>query len=418
MVLFLSTIEYSQHKTILTPFNVASWPFVLIIIYINTAGVHFSHYFPVTPKSQLFILLNLIAFFLAGQFVWFILKTRLNEKPANTIPIHVKKFKIFYITLLLIAISAGMIQVLLLLKSRDISFLGKHDFNVGYGAGPLAHLRMLGFPAFILLSIYSSWRRNFFIKLFTFIFLLFILISQVKYHAIIMLLSTSYLWFLNKNMKKPPFRKLIAVILMVFLLFYLSYLIGITAAGRIDDAADKIVFLTKHLELYLVAGPIALNSYLKKENAFIWGFSEALFNVPINVMKAFLGERDYIQIHYTQPYVMVGNIQQANVGTIFSVLYYSLGYGGSLTYMFILGLLVYFLMNRAIVKRGVASLLLLSWLLAVLTVSFFGYHFHLLLIWEVAFLLIVLPNTAEYVARFLAFIKRHKMTVPRLYHRQ
>jgi hypothetical protein len=67
-ILLLTVHEKNRLNTLVTPFTVTAWPFVVIAILVNYFLIYLG-YKPVTMRVQLFILLNLIILWVVGYLI-------------------------------------------------------------------------------------------------------------------------------------------------------------------------------------------------------------------------------------------------------------------------------------------------------------------------------------------------------------
>ena len=148
-------------------------------------------------------------------------------------------------------------------------------------------------------------------------------------------------------------------------------------------------FLVRNYEHYILSSPIALGVYLSNCTQ-IFKPSD-LLAVPLNIYNWLAGVERISKILWTQPFVDISKTVTANVGTMFGTLYLALGYWGSVLLSLILGFISYLLYFIAFISKKVGWVLLNSWMLAVLSLSFFGIQFHLLAVWEVAFYALLIP---------------------------
>jgi oligosaccharide repeat unit polymerase len=165
--------------------------------------------------------------------------------------------------------------------------------------------------------------------------------------------------------------------------------VAISARYGISVAIRLLPDLISHLEHYIVAGPIALGEYLSNYTQ-IFKLSD-LLTVPLNIYNWLSGVGGISKVLWTQPYLDISQTATVNVGTMFGTLYLAVGYWGSVLFSLILGFVSYLLYFIAFRSKKVGWVLLNSWMLAVLSLSFFGIQFHLLAVWEVAFYSLLIP---------------------------
>jgi len=385
VIFILSLIEYKEYRSILTPFNVLVWPYLLIALYVNLFAIR-GGYFPVTAKSIFFVGLNAIVFWLVGQNIWLCIRSKKYTRDFS------ERFKIFIVKnrnpllfILWIAILASAIQFFQIVAKIGIREIGGEVFDIMYSRGILGHLALLGYPSFMLLSLSCFVIRDKIVGL-SILFMSFaILVSQVKYHLILPVVAIFYFAVLSKIIKKSVIKHLSVTIIIVMAIYFLSYFIGFSTTSGYMHTLETFNFLIEHAKLYLIGGPIALGVVLDRyEYSLPW---KAMFQVPINIYRWLGGSHNlYRTSKSAVDYISVGDKKMTNVGTMFKVVYMCIGFQGSILFMVVLGILVYVIYNLALKRKTILLILLSSWLLSILTFcGFFGYYFNLLLIFEVSF---------------------------------
>jgi len=147
--------------------------------------------------------------------------------------------------------------------------------------------------------------------------------------------------------------------------------------------------LVRNYEHYILSSPIALGVYLSNCTQ-IFKLSD-LLAVPLNIYNWLAGVGRISKILWTQPFVDISKTVTANVGTMFGTLYLAVGYWGSVFLSPIIGIFSYTFYLLVVKSQKVGLILLSSWILSVLSLSFFGIQFHLLAVWEVAFYSLLIP---------------------------
>lgn len=387
MMVALSFIEYRKYNTILTPFIVLAIPYTIIIIYINVFGWH-RNYFPVTLSSLWFAFMNIFVFWLAGQAIWSLNHGNFDLFNHRLLEAYVKKNRKWLLILVGIGIIAGIASFLHAVTQLGFNAMGTEVFQLKYRSGILGHAVLFAYPSFILLG--AHWLRN---KsklelVFLLLMIIIILVTQVKYRIILLLLPTFYLAVFSKTIKKLTIKNIGAFVIAVFLIFITVYFIGFCVTLGFDRAIKLMQFTIFAFEDYVVAGPITLGSFLKLPEHSLP--ANIIYTVPINIYNFMAGSANYVNpiIKYFQPISSDFAIPN-NTGTMFAPLYLCLGQWGALIFMTVLGLCSHLLYNLAFKQNSIVLIFLSSHLLAMLTVSFFGYHFHLLSLWEIAVAMIL-----------------------------
>ncbi|MGC9101150.1 MAG: DUF6337 family protein [Caldisericum sp.] len=386
----LMFFEYQEYKTLFTPFGVILIPIALISLYVNLIGVQ-RGFKPVTSDSLIFLSLNLFVIWLAGQLIFFAnFKKFIIKKDFENVKGFVQKNAKTLLIIMWVAIFGGFFRLFSFVRQYGVNMVGTKTFEAAYGKGIFAHLTILGYPSFILLT--SLFPKNLNKKVLFISILLMgfvLLVSGVKYHLILPVISIFLIYsFIGHERKILP-RRIIFLGFLLVTIFLGSYLVAFSARYGISVVTRVLLYLISHLEDYILAGPIALGVYLSNYNQIFKTID--LFTVPLNIYNWLSGVKDISKVLWTQPFVDISQTKTANVGTMFGTLYLAVGYWGSVFFSLILGFISYLLYFIAFRSKKVVWMLLNSWMLAVLSLSFFGFHFHLILVWEVAFYSLLIP---------------------------
>lgn len=388
---FLMYIDYKEYKSIFTPFTVIAFPIVILSLYIESVG-NLRGYYGITLDSYIFLILNFIFIWLPGQMFFLATFGKLKFKNEfNNVKIFIQKNVTILLFILWTAIFAGILGLFSFIHQYGFNLITSKVFKETYGRGILGHLVNLGYPSFILLAshIPSGINRKIVI---TSIFLMAIVIfvSQTKYHLIIPLITIFILRSFITKKKAIVYKNLVLGGILIFLIFTGTYFFIFTVAYGYDEAISSLGFILRHFEHYMISGLIALGRYLSNYGQ-IFDIKD-LFIVPINIYRWMSGIKEYNTTLWTQPFVPISSFGLVtNVGTMFSTIYLALGYWGTLFFSLIIGIISYAIYFITLRTKKVGVMVLNSWLLGTLSVSFFGYHFYLLLIWEVAFYSLVIP---------------------------
>jgi oligosaccharide repeat unit polymerase len=389
-LIVLMFFEYQEYKTLFTPFGVILIPIALISLYVNLIGVQ-RGFKAVTSDSLIFLSLNLFAIWLAGQLIFFANFKKFNiTKDFENVKGFVQKNAKTLLIIMWVAIFGGFFRLFSFVRQYGVNMFGTKIFEEAYGRGVFAHLTLLGYPSFILLT--SLFPKNLNKKvLFTSILLMgfVLLVSGVKYQLILPVISIFLIYFFIGHKRKILYFRIILLGFVLLVIFFGSYLFTFSVRSGISVVASVWPFLIRHFEDYLLAGPIALGGYLSNYKQ-IFSFKD-LFTVPLNIYKWLAGMGNFSTVLWTQLYVDISQTVTVNVRTMFGAFYLAVGYWGSVFFSLILGFISYLLYFIAFRSKKVGWVLLNSWMLAVLSLSFFGIQFHLLAVWEVAFYSLLIP---------------------------
>jgi len=388
--LSLIYIDYKEYKSIFTPFTVVAFPIVMLSLYIESIG-RLRGYYSITLDAYIFLILNFIFIWLPGQMFFLANFGKLKlENEFDNIKTFIEKNAFILLLLLWIAIFSGLLNLFSFIHRYGINLVTSKTFKENYGSGILAHLVDLGYPSFILLASYIPPRSNRkIIILPIFLMAVVIFLSQTKYHIIIPLTSILILRSFITRKRVNIYKNLIIGGILIFLTFTGTYFFMFAITFGYNAAISSISFILEHFEYYIIAGPIALGKCLSTYKQ-IFDIKD-LFNVPINIYRWMSGIKEYNTVLWSQPWVPISKTVSTNVSTMFGTVYLALGYLGTLFFSLEVGIISYAIYYIARKTKKTGVMLLNAWLLATLAVSFFGYHFHLLLIWEVAFYSLAIP---------------------------
>ena len=390
-VLLFTVFDRNRLNTLLTPFTITAWPFVVIILSVNFVLIHIQ-FPPVTLRVQLFILSNLILLWAVGFIISYLFKKndyKLNRVNYSQVFKEFVRFDLFLIALSMILVFVILNHTYTLLqKYGGWSFIGDQRFEEMIIVGPVAHLVQVAKVCFLLLFFLYKKSKHKILIIITLTGLFLAIASiQVKYHLIWMLIFG----FLYNTLDKSPRRQLRSIIWIALMLFLLMNMFWITltlAWGTFDvENAGIWEFLGKQFLNYFVSGTISLDQWLN------WpGIKPdwTLLLVFINVYYVLMGYPNRIE---AVPYVSNGFLETApgiygNVGTSYGV-YYLIG-GFSLTYVMTLavGIISYIIFYKSRTEGKPILLYINMLLLTMALLSFFVQYFTLLSLYEMTAILI------------------------------
>lgn len=381
-VALLAVIEYRQYNTALTPFNVLAIPYLFIVLFVRLFG-HYRGYYEITSESIIFVLINVAVFWIVGQAIRPLFG---NESMPREVKLAAIRFISQYKKLLLVVLWCGILAGFFrLYKSVSIygfNLVWTEEFTLFYRSGPLAHLTIWVYPIFMLLVALFIKKRDIRILLPLFLMLVVTLLTQVKYRTILLILSSFFFAIQSGVIRQMKIQHIISAVALITFIFITTYFVGFSAIFGVVEASKSLNLIITMFEDYLVGGPISLGYYLQGFENFLSPM--VLLTAPANVIKIIFGNSQLVDpiIHHFVKLSPHGSIAN-NTGTLFATLYMTIGYYQSFWFMMLLGALTYSLYNATRTKQSIILYLITAQLLAILTVSFFGYHFHLLVLWEV-----------------------------------
>ena len=398
-IIFMSIIIFKLYKKIVTPFSVLVLPFLFIILFVNTIGENLGYY-KISDEVILFILFIFISFFLAHLFVLFFeSKFKYRIKEIRLIEIDFVMKVAMYISLLTF--------ILLFLKAYFL--IGLDGFFSNSMAkvterGILAHLKMIGYPAFYYFCYKYFNSRNKRSLIFIFLFLFFSFSSMTKYHVIFPVIGVFlFISFYINNFKIIKYS--IIVFLIITIIFIGNYSIYFLKTHNSIEFKN-VIWSFNHMISYIVGGPIVLTQLMDMN--FSVDSSITLVERVSNVILPRTFSKFGIDIFYLADFTQINNSgAKSNIETFFGSLYYFLNYFGSLVFMFVFGIITSTIYLVALKSKNLILRILVSHIMTIIFLMFFSNYFSLLGIWErmvwILFtpLLIVLKNNKLKINTFI-----------------
>ncbi len=398
LILFCISIsfwEYSQFKTFITPFNVITWPYIIIALMINCIGKYFG-FFPVSFKS-IFFVIGCLSFFILGKIFISTCIDNKSKQSTNSSNLNIdnifKSYRSLFIIIAYISIIAGLIHFHSCIKEFGWRGIASYDFRNTYGSGLLSHIMLISRPAFIFIFAYYLYSKKKTLLFPLLLIFIMVIIRQVKYHVIILLLGGIYFSF-SYHLIRINFKKIFYLIIIIYTLFNLSYTIGFSTLGVSHAYSSKVqTFLFNHFFTYLFGGVIGCSEILNNTFYPLYSIKE-IFAVPVNIVRVLNEHNELVDI-IIRNWIPVSNIHKyfhnSNVFGLFGMLYAYMGVYLTFLYLFISGIIIYGIYNISIrndnkIVPRLISIIIMSFL----TLSFFGFYFNMLAFAEIIISTIIL----------------------------
>lgn len=388
----LTIFEKKRLDSLITPFTVTAWPFVIISIFTNFVLIYFK--FPaISVRVHYFLFINLIIIWTIGWLFYYLLFEKSSGLTQNSFDdafAQFSKYQKFILIFSWILILIFLSKVLPLLNQHGgWTYMGNQEYENTVITGLAAHLVQIMKVCFLLI-IFNF--RSSSLKLLNIVtlFALGIIIAmiQVKYHLIWLLI----ILFLFRNVLKKPklqlnnFIKLSLIVFIILCIFW----IFLTIAWGTFDASNMGVweFVFGHLINYFVSAPMVLDIWLNFGDIKPqW----TLLIVFLNFVNVLTGQPDMIRATY---FVGHGFFETApgmysNVGTAFGVYYLIGGYFFSFFMSCIVGITSYFLYFRSLKTQNPILIYLLLIFLTLGILSFFVQYLTLLSLYEMSVIMII-----------------------------
>lgn len=364
MTLFLISFEKKKYKTFLTPFTVLFFPTV-VIIFINNI-VHPFAFYKVEEFSQFIILGTELIFILPSLFF----KNIKIKKNFFILPNWV--YYIMIITLIMIILrfiyelkSIGGIKNFELLKLDKANNIFSNFVEI--------------FSIFIPILFILGNKKNKFLFIF---FIFFQLLFQNKNRVFILILQALFFKDIYSKVKlKLVFKYFLCIIGIFFIIYNLK---GFAQVGFALDIKNHNFEILQHVFHYLISPAINIQN-LANDKLKIEGW---YYLLPIVGVVKKLGvdlEVDGLEFNFYD----IGMGKSSNVGSIFGeVMYVSSNTLIYCIFFMLLSFFSYYFFSKR--ERDIYYSTLSSFLLAVLSLSFFSNIFSLIFVWKRILLILLL----------------------------
>lgn len=395
IVLSLTILEKNRLNTLVTPFTVTAWPFVVISILVNGFLIYIG-FKPFTMRAQLFVLLNLIILWLIGYLIDYYI----NPKGRKNFPVlkNDEVFKELYryewliIGISWLAIAVIIRQVFSLFnKYGGFAFIGDPRFEVMMTHGFVAHVGEVAKICFILLGIFFRFSKRKIIVFIT-LFGLFIGLAalQVKYHLMWVLIML----FIYKIIEMPvskQWRYLIWTGIVVIFVMNLFWIL-LTIAWKTFSFSEKGIwkFLFEHTMLYISSSPINLDQWLNHPDIKP---GSTLLSVFYNVKNVLVGNPFRFN---PMPDVTIGFLQisnttlVSNTGTAYGVFYIIGGWIFTLFTTVLLSAVYYWIFFQQMRNKNIYLIFINFFCMTLAALTFFVQYYTLLSLYEVLLIYIVI----------------------------
>lgn len=395
MSLLILFIEMKTFKKILTPSIVLMLP-LLIALFMNIFFASSLGYRVIGIKTIFFVLVNVLVFFLVGQIINFIFTKGNSVKLEH---VFVQNYTYLYRVCFVIALLSIILSSFKLLKfilSYGFGQVSSMEFSTWYSTGVVAHIRVVSYFTFFYL-IYdwtvTKRKRNIIVLLSYFGLMV---IYEVKYPLIWLLLGTIYLLYLESKIK-VNIRKVLTLIISLFVMFSTVYIIsiGFQVGFKKVLSYSFLQFLVRHFYFYLTSSTLGLDVLL--ENQLLMAYDiRYFFMIPYNIWAKLSGQ-DYVNIIHH--WVDISYDRSTNVYTMFGSIYMNLGYLGTFLGTILISMFSYVFYLISMKSKNIYIKILNSVNMSILTTSFFGFYYNMILVWESFFVLAIMAALSKIVSK-------------------
>jgi len=269
--------------------------------------------------------------------------------------------------------------------SGGLAYIGSPDFRTAYQYGISAHAVVLAVPLSVLLI--GTYRKGQKLQFITIAVLLtFLFVSQVK-GTLLVPIAASLIFRAIRANSKVPLKKIVAGILLSYVLFNAVYLAGLSLADpSILQESDTYIFLARHYFYYLSGGVLALGEALRTGVGTVGGPWYLVFTPFMNLYRALMGSGHLLLAGSPRELGMTTDLLSStdlgtNVYTMFGTLYLYLGPIDGATVSAVFSFICYGLLVICKSRSNVWLLTLYCIFGGWLVMGFFEYYF-----WSLSFL--------------------------------
>lgn len=371
VIIAMILIEFNYYKTIITPFSMLGTFYALVPIILLVFGSQ-SRLYPMTNTNYMYTAFYLFCFWCANIIFMIVFRSRTLFQPIS-VDRNIEKtdnlMQIFHF-LYVICIIAFTAETVLVIREYGLTNTKNHTFGI------LAHL---GYLALMIapVAVYDGIKHHKISNLvLTGAFFVELVLLQNKLPVVILLLHATFFYLImNGRPNNLQFiRRFVVIVLAAMLVFIAIYAIPpflITKSATLKESLDYSFERFFH---YFFSGFISSNEYyLHPQGNGSAGYRVA-FGFFDTIKEALFGNGNYMN-PVIKKWVLIAPGSGTNVGGLFSEAVYQIGYFDAALYVFAVGAMVYFVYNMS--SQYQTFLITNSYLLAVVSVSFFCNFFSL-----------------------------------------
>ena len=392
----ISGFEYDRFRTFITPYIILTFPFLLVITFVNVVGYRLGYYL-ISDRSILIFTLFTTVLWLGGFFFHFKPIKSFHEQPMADLRDNKESY---FVIMLFIGIVAGVIS--LVTNWHGISGFFDSDVDNNFGKGLWGHLTIFGYPAIIMLMPTLIREKKKWLLLLFILFILLAIIYQSKTRLFFMILGgilhylliSKRIYRLKKVVRQTAYFLVIAI--AIFISIYLASFYALM--GKENVGKEQVEFIINDRFLNYLVGPViscsedfARNDFYEPDDI------RRFFTVPYNIY-SLIAFKD-LTSPVRDDFISVSNTFKDNAGTLFIYPYDAFGIMGTIVFIFILGLISYLVYIQALLKAK--NILLFAVLMTSLLLGFFGFFYHLLFFYEILLWGYFIPFLLSILHRFL-----------------
>ena len=324
-IIFFMYLDTKIYKKLVTPLTALLSPIITSLCLLNILEPKMSN-----KKMEIYLLITALIWITLGSIIRIIFfrgkkAKKINKKiTENFTKKSIKRLGILVIFIILVSIFISA-------KKYGIGNLkGKVD-------GILAHIFIL---SSVFLSIELINKKDLIFKILYLMYVILLLLIGGKYQLFLFVLASFLVKMENeKKISLKILKKIILIILLVFVIFSGVYYINFYLQGLNINFSNFFNFIINHIKYYFLSPMYIGHEMLKFSGQ---GNLKIAFTPFINIYEFILGSKNYINpiLPFWTSYGIT-----SNVGGLIPELVYSIGNIGMYLYMTFLGIISYVLEN-------------------------------------------------------------------------
>jgi len=373
-VFILTKLDKIIYGTWITPFSLLAFPYTVVVI----TAVLFAPalgFISLYVESVLIWIVGLLLFWLGGLMIALPLGKTIRAKAKMNQPfLYEKESQKLVLMLAWITIPVMVYGLFVSLRSLGLQEVGTDEFAKSYGYGFVGHIKAFSFGLTVYL-IGTAHRNNIF-GLFTILILIVLyMMYPVKSWVIIPVLA-GFIYRVSSGRLKLSIFKITLPLLLCYVFFNVAYLIGFGAKNpETFYNIEAYEQLLTHFIFYVFGGVLALGNVSQTGVTNLCGDPHVIFAPFVNLY-AFISSGDMISSvteHFSV--ISIYSAKASVVHTFFGTILINLGCFYGIVYVVFLGVFVYGLFAIAKVTRNCWSVVLWSFIAAMLFLGWFDFYF-------------------------------------------
>lgn len=387
-VVLLTLLEKKQWGHLMTPLNLLAWPFTIsvvsIIIYREIVPDIPPFYYP----SLIIWMLGLLLFEIPSFFISYKMPKAFKEKKFDiSISYNDDHYKILkLLAYLIIIISISKLRSL----AGSIDSFGTDEFSEEYRSSSIfAHLSVV-LSCIFSFAIYKADSKH----KSAYIIIIGSLIGMYAIGTKSWIIAPMLIGYYSRLMtgkNSISLKTVIFPVILVFLIFFLSYYLSMLYAKDREMSQDFIIFIGNHFMDYFCSGALTLGIDIQ-EGILEPQKTEALFGPILNFFNMITG-KTYVDV-VNPVFIDIGALGSSNIRTFFGTIYvYSRSPLLTIVMTIFFSIYTNIIYSKARSSKSIYILLANNTNLAFLTLGFFDFYWLTLACYEMIVIFIIMHYT-------------------------